>query len=111
MAVLDVVVDVQLLEEELQARREPAGKAGRGDLPLAEARGRLIDRAAELAEHRVALEPEPHHAAEVLVALPALARIGLDQRAQVGRPALAGGERERLEFVIGRGRDGHRAVP
>ena len=92
--VLDLVMGVELLQEELQARRKPGAEVLRGGRPLAKRRGGVGQRARDLAEHVVPLQPELRHAAEIGVALPHLARIAVGEQAQLGRPAGARIERE-----------------
>jgi hypothetical protein len=75
MIVLDLMMAVELGEEELQVAGEPALEL-RGLAALVEGLlGALADQLIELAEHVVALQPQPRQLAEIGVTLPAFPRI------------------------------------
>ena len=68
--VLDVVMLVQLLQEELQARREPRMEFLRRHRPFAKLRRGVVERGAKLAETVVSLQPEARHLTQVGVRHP-----------------------------------------
>jgi hypothetical protein len=92
--ILDLVMRIELLQEELQPRRKPGAEVLRGRSPGAKSRGGRLERAGDLAEHVVALQPELRHGPEIGVGAPERARVAVDQQAQVGRQAGAGVEGE-----------------
>ena len=95
MQVLDLMVRVELLQEELQPGRKPGAEFWGRRGPVSECGSRLLERCGNVAKHVVAREPELRHDAEIGMPLPNLARIAVDQEPQIGRPAIAGIERER----------------
>ena len=99
VVVLDLVVDVELRQQELQPRHELAREFGGRQAATAEVSFDHAQHIRQLAEHVVARQPEPRHAAEIGMTLPLLTRIFRQQDEHVLRPAIAGGERE--EAVIG----------
>ena len=95
MQVLDLMVGIELLQEELQPGRKPGAEVRGRRGPVAKCGGRLLQRCGNIAEHVMAREPELRHGAEIVVSLPHRARVAVDQEPQIGRPAVAGVERER----------------
>jgi hypothetical protein len=91
-AVFDLVVTVQLRQEELKPRHEPAPKSRRRDAALAEFAHAGLKRPTEIAKHVVALEPEPGGLAEIRVPGPDLSRVTLEKGAQACWPAGPGVE-------------------
>ena len=85
MLVLDLVVMLQLLQEELQARSEPWPERRELDRTLAILRQRRRERTAEFTEHVVPRQPELRGCSEIVMTLPGLARIALEKPGQVGR--------------------------
>ena len=106
MQVLDLMVRVQLPQEKSQAWRKPNAEVLGVRCPLAKRSRRLFERRADFAEHRVAPQPELCHRAEIGMAAPYLARIAVDQQAQLRRPTRTAVE----EKIGGRGfcKLGHR---
>src|SRR5262245_32599870 len=79
MEALDLMMDVELVEHELQARHELARKFLRRKPGRAEKPGDLLDRGRQLAKHGMARQPEPRHFAEIRMGIPLLARVARDQ--------------------------------
>ena len=89
MKVLDLMVALQALQEELQARREEAPEFFRRELSSRNSEVAWLSDAAEVAKALVPLQPEARRLAEIGVARPDLARIFFEQRTQLRRPRLA----------------------
>jgi hypothetical protein len=98
VVVLDIVVSVEIAEEMVQPRREERGKFLRVLAALAIVADRRGQQSAHVAEHVVPLQPEPRHAADVVMRLPLTARILFDEIPQVvGQP----GAGFQMEWVFG----------
>jgi len=86
------MVFMKLLQEKLQPWCEPALKFLRCHVSFAEFRSRGVERAAELAEHVMPIEPKTGHLTEIGMRQPLLARILVEQEPQISRPAKPGVE-------------------
>ena len=95
LMVLDLMVAVQMGQHRLQARRQPRPELLGGQAAFAELGRRRGERAAEVAEAVVDLQPEARHRAEIGVTGPDLARVAVKEQPEIGRPALSGIEVER----------------
>jgi hypothetical protein len=107
MQILDLVMHAELREQKLKPRHELARKFHRRKRAVAELHFNRRDHDGQFAKHGVARQPEARHLAEIGVAFPLLARVTRDQHAQILRPAVAAGERERLAVVCVGQFDGH----
>ena len=90
VAILDVVMALQLGEEDLQARREEAREPIGRKHPFTKLRRGRSERAAEIAETAMPVEPKACRFAEIGVARPDLARIFHEQDGEIRRPAARG---------------------
>ena len=98
LVVLDLVMAVEVRQEHLQARREAGAEALRRHQAFAELARRSPSALPPIAAEAVVdVEPEARQLAEIDVIRPDLARIALEEDAEIVRPAGAGFDVEHCE--------------
>jgi hypothetical protein len=96
--VLDLMVNVELVQNELQARRELARELHGRKIAGPKLLGDLFNRSQQFAKHGVPRQPETGHFAQIGVGVPFLARIAIEQHAHVLRPTAAAGQGEGFDL-------------
>ena len=108
--VLDLMVNVELVQNELQPRRELARELHGRKIAGSKLLGDLFNRSRQFAKHGMPRQPETGHFAQIGVGVPLLARIAIEQHPHVLRPTAAAGQGECFDLGGLSSFDGHEGL-